>query len=134
MDSRVQDTGRGKTAFGPYFGGPSRLDKHTGANCTPHTAEMKEQLRAMAPGTPVELRLHNDSKLRGWIGDVSESGLTLRRENQGKLEVQAFRFEEIDSAKTVRSVEPTHIGRKILIGIGVTIGSLLIIGILISDK
>jgi hypothetical protein len=101
---------------------------------TRDTAEVTERLRAMAPGTPVELRLHDGAKLRGWIDEVSELRLTLRRESKGRLDVKALRFDEIDSVKTVSSVEPAHIGRKILIGIGVTVGSLLIIGILISDK
>ena len=48
--------------------------------------------------------------------------------------MKTLRFDEIDSFKIVSSVESAHIGRKILIGIGVTVGSLPIIGILISDR
>jgi len=105
-----------------------------GKTITRDTAKVTERLREMPVGTPVELRLHHGPKLRGWVDEVSESGLTLRRESEGRLDVKNLRFDEIDSVKIVSSVESAHIGRKILIGIGVAVGSLLIIGILISDR
>lgn len=50
------------------------------------TASVPDRVRAIALNNPMEVRLQDGSKLRGWRGDVSESGFVLACENKHQLE------------------------------------------------
>ena len=72
---------------------------------------------------PVEVRFLDGSKLRGWLGEVSDSGFSLSHENKGHLRV--------------RSVKQGHTARNILIGVGiavVAIGTVAGIGVMLAEK
>jgi len=89
---------------------------------------VREQMHAIAPNSPVEVRFYDGSKLRGWISDVSDSGFVLNHEIKHKLQYSRFTFDSVRSVRAVKSVNPSHMTRNILIGVGITvvvIGALL---------
>ena len=61
---------------------------------------VREQIRTVAPDTPVEVRFHDGSKIRGWIAEVSDSGFVLNHEVKRKLQRSQF---TLDSVRAVRS-------------------------------
>jgi hypothetical protein len=88
-----------------------------------------ERIRSIPPDSPVELRLVDGSKLRGWIGEVSDTGFVLTRQMKNGLEKNDIRFQQTQTVKQVKSVKPAHTTRNILIGVGigvVVIGGLLL--------
>jgi len=78
---------------------------------------VREQMRAIAPDTPVEVRFHDGSKLRGWIAEVSGNGFVLRHEAKRELKNSQFTFDSVRSVKVVKSVKPSHLTRNIVIGV-----------------
>ena len=80
---------------------------------------VEEQVRAVQAGQPVEVRMVDGSRLRGWIGEVSQAGFVLRREGrQQRLTSSLVTFAQVRSVKQVQSVNSTHTLRNILIGVG----------------
>jgi hypothetical protein len=80
---------------------------------------VQEQVRALHEGQPVEVRFVDGSKLRGWIGEVSDSGFVLRQEgSQRRLTSSPVAFAQVSSVKQVKSVKSSHTLRNILIGMG----------------
>lgn len=89
---------------------------------------VRDQIRAIAPNSPIEVRFQDGSKLRGWISDVSDSGFVLKHEIKHQLQDSQFLFDSVRSVKAVKSVHPSHTTRNILIGVGIAvavIGALL---------
>ena len=89
---------------------------------------VREQMHAIARDSPVEVRFHDGSKLRGWISEVSDSGFVLNHEIKHKLQLSQFTFDSVRSVRTVKSVNPSHTARNILIGVGITV---VVIGVLL---
>ncbi|MBZ5610200.1 MAG: hypothetical protein LAP38_18210 [Acidobacteriia bacterium] len=80
-----------------------------------------ERLRAIAPDTPVEVRLLDHSQLRGWIGDVSDSDFVLSHEVKRQLQRSRIRIDQVREVKVVKNVKPSHTTRNILIGVGIAV-------------
>lgn len=86
----------------------------------------KEQAVAISRGNAVEVRFLDGSKLRGWIGTVSDTGFDLTTEKRG---MQQIRFEDV---KSLRDMRKTTFGRSlgrgyliaiiVVVAIGVTFG------------
>lgn len=93
---------------------------------------LRLELLSLGEGRLVELRLADRSKLRGWIGTISETKLELRMGEQ-RLETRALAFDQIRTVKPVKSLKPSHTGRNILIGVGIAVAAIGI-GILIAAK
>jgi len=87
---------------------------------------IEEQIRAIPPASPVELRLADGSKLRGWVSDVSATGFVLTQERKSQLEKKQITFQQTQSVKVVKSVNPSHRTRNILIGVAVGVGAVAI--------
>jgi hypothetical protein len=97
----------------------------------------REPLRTIRPNSPVEVRFLDGSKLRGWLGEVSDSGFTLSHENKGRLENSRVGFDRVRSVKQVKSVKPGHTARNIPIGVGialVAIGTVAGIGVMLAER
>lgn len=88
---------------------------------------VETQLRAFSPDTPIELRLTDGSKLRGWISELSSTGFTLTQERKNRLEKRQIEFKQAQSVKQVKSVRPSHTTRNILIGVGIGIAGVAIL-------
>jgi hypothetical protein len=97
----------------------------------------REQMRTIGLDSPVEVRFLDGSKLRGWLGEVSDSGFSLSHENKGHLEKSRVGFDLVRSVKQVKSVKPGHTARNIPIGVGiaaVAIGTVAGIGVMLAEK
>ena len=81
---------------------------------------MKSQIQALGPNSLVEVRLFDGSKLRGWIGTISENNFELRL-GKVKLESRSLGFDQVRSVKPAKSLKPSHTGRNILIGVGIAV-------------
>lgn len=82
---------------------------------------IEERLRAIPSDTPVEVRLVDDSKLRGWMGDVSESDFLLSHEVKHQLQRSRIPIAQVRDLKVVKNVKPSHTTRNILIGVGIAV-------------
>jgi hypothetical protein len=87
----------------------------------------KEQVGAIDTNSPVEVRFIDGSKLRGWIGKVSDTGFVLSHEKQHQLTNSQIAFNEIRAVKQVKSVKPSHTVRNVLIGVGITFAAIGIV-------
>ncbi len=86
----------------------------------------EELIRKLPTGAPVELRLHDGTKTRGWISDVGEAQFVLTTERKDhRLEKRQVTFAQVRSARQVGSVRPSHTLRNVLIGVGIGVAALL---------
>jgi hypothetical protein len=86
-----------------------------------------EQVRALDTNSPVEVHFMDGAKLRGWIGEVSDTGFVLSHEVKRQLTKSQVAFNQIRAVKQVHSVKPSHTARNVLIGVGVTLAAIGII-------
>jgi hypothetical protein len=87
---------------------------------------LEEQVRAIRAGQAVEVRFADGSKLRGWVGEISDTGFVLSHESGRRLTSSQLAFRQLASVRQVKDVKPAHTVPNILIGIaivGVLIGS-----------
>lgn len=89
---------------------------------------VKSQIQALGTDRLVEVRLSSGPRLRGWIGAISESGFEFRLGKE-KLELRSLGFDQIRSVKPVDVLNPRHTARNILIGVGITVGVLVALGV-----
>lgn len=99
-----------------------------GQTKAPSPGSIEEQIRSIPPDSPVQIRLLDGSKLRGWISDVSDAGFVLTQEHKSRLEKSQIPFQQVQAVKRVKSVKPSHTTRNILIGVG--IGIVVVAGVL----
>lgn len=90
-----------------------------GQSPTAPSRSVEEQVRTIPPNSPVELRLVDGTKVRGWVSDVSATGFVLTQQSKGQLEKKQIAFQQTRSVKQVKSVKPSHTTRNILIGVGI---------------
>ena len=91
-----------------------------GQSKSPPSGSIQERIRAFPPQSPIEIRLLDGSKLRGWIGEISATEFVLTQERDRLLEKRSIPFQQVRAAKQVGSVKPSHIARNILIVVGIT--------------
>ncbi len=87
-------------------------------------------LNNIPPDTLVELRLHSGERVRGWLATVDSAGVKLRLGRE-TLETRTIAANDVKAVKRVKSAEPRHTGRNILIGVAIAVG-LIATGILIA--
>lgn len=83
---------------------------------------VKSQIQALGTDSLVEVRLSDRSKLRGWIGAISENDFELRL-GKAKLENRTLGFDQVRSVKPAKSLKPSHTMRNVLIGVGVGVAA-----------
>lgn len=93
---------------------------------------VKEQAIGISRGNAVEVRFLDGSKLRGWIGTVTDTGFDLTREDN---RLQQVRFEEV---KSLRDMKKTTFGRSLrrgyLIGVIVVVAIGITFAIVCHDN
>jgi hypothetical protein len=86
-----------------------------------------EQVRALDANSPVEVRFMDGAKLRGWIGEVSDTGFVLSHEVRRQLTKTQVSFDQVRAVKPVHSVKPGHTVRNVLTGVGITLAAIGIV-------
>lgn len=87
----------------------------------------EEQVRAIDTNSPVEVRFMDGAKLRGWIGEVSDTGFVLSHEMRHQLTKSQVAFNQVRAVKQIQSVKSSHTVRNVLIGVGITLAAIGII-------
>ena len=87
----------------------------------------EEQVRAAGTHSPVEVRFIDGTKLRGWIGEVSDTGFVLSHERKHRLTNSRVAFNQIRAVRQVKSVKPSHAARNLLLGVGIALAAIGVI-------
>ena len=98
------------------------------------TRSPEEQLRAIDVRSPVEVRLNDGAKLRGWVGEVSGSGFVLNHEEGPQAKKSQVAFNQIKAVKQIQSVNPRHTTRNLLIGVGVALAAVVVVVAVVAGK
>ncbi len=94
----------------------------------PERASIKEQVLMIRPGSAVEIRLTDKSKLKGRLGAVTDDGFELQALTDEKIATQQVPFDRVQSVKDKGQQSFGHsLGRGFLVA-GIVIG----VGIVIS--
>lgn len=78
----------------------------------------QEQVRAIAANSPVEVKYLDNSKQRGWIGEVSDTGFVLSHEQNKQMEKSQVTFTQVKTVKQLNDIHG-HKRRNIAIAVGV---------------
>ncbi len=84
----------------------------------------QDQVRAIDTNSPVEVRFMDGAKLRGRIGEISDTGFVLSHEVRRQLTKSQVAFDKVRAVRQVQSVKPSHTLRNVLIGVSITLGAL----------
>lgn len=98
-----------------------------GGDQTSSRPSPEEQIRALDAHSPVEVRFVDGSRLRGWVGEVSDTGFVLSHEKNHQLTNSQVAFNQIRAVRHVGNVKPSHTIRNVLIGVGITLVAIGII-------
>ena len=98
------------------------------------SSSIEEKIRAIQPNSPVEVRLHNGTKLRGTIGEVSDTGYVLTHESSGQLVKQSLTYQETRSVKNVDSVKSRNASKHIYTAIAVGMIAVAVIAVVLLLK
>jgi hypothetical protein len=88
----------------------------------------KEQVRTITANSRVEVKFIDDSKQRGRIGEVSDTGFVLTHEKNKQMDKVQVAFVQVKAVKQVSERE-SHKHRNILIGVGIGVGVVVALGV-----
>jgi hypothetical protein len=85
----------------------------------------KTRLLAIPMGSLVDVRLNDNEKIRGRMGEVSDEGFVIQAVQGGKVENRKIAFTDM---KSIKSIGKSHTTRNILLvaGIGVGVGVIVL--------
>ncbi len=84
---------------------------------------VKEQVLTIARDAAVEVRLTDNSKRKGRLGEVSDAGFELQTERKGSITTEQVSFDRVKSVKQLhRDSTGRSIGRTVLIT-GIVVGT-----------
>lgn len=89
----------------------------------------RDQARAIAANSAVEVKFVDGAHRRGWISELSDTGFALSAETKGVMVKSPITFVQVKAIKQVQSVKPSHLTRNILIGVGIGLGALVVLGL-----
>ena len=101
----------------------------------PASTTIKEQVLNISPGSIVEVRLADKSKLRGRLGSVTDSGFELQTVKGGKIDSAQIAFDQVKSVKDTAKKSFGHSLAKGFLIAGIVMGVMAaILGILCATK
>jgi hypothetical protein len=89
---------------------------------------LKEQVIQIPAGAQVEVRLLNKERFRGRLGEVSDEGFTVQIAQGNRIDTRKVAFGDVKSVKAIGNKNK----RGILIGVGATLGILLVLALTIG--
>jgi len=98
-----------------------------GATQAPKKLTVPEQVLEIPSGTMVEVRLRDNSKLRGRLGTVSEKGFVLQELTGAGPQDRNLTFTDVKSVKVVKKRNPAATAAKIGLGVGAAAGVVFIV-------
>ena len=86
----------------------------------------KTRVLAIPIGSLVDVRLNDNKKIRGRMGEVSDEGFVIQAAQGGKVETRKIAFTDM---KSLKPVGKTHTARNILLvaGIGVVVLAIVVV-------
>ena len=90
----------------------------------------KEMVLKIPAGSPVEVRLTDNTKLRGRLGNVSDTGFELQAVKNGKVDTVQVAFDQLKSIKNTGKESFGHsLGKGFLIG-GIVVGAIFLVSVI----
>lgn len=86
--------------------------------------DAKTRVRAIPLGSLVDVRLNNNEKIRGRMGEVPDEGFLIQTVQGGKVETRKIAFTDM---KSVKFVHKSHTTRNILLVAGIAVAVLAIV-------
>jgi hypothetical protein len=90
--------------------------------------EVRDRIRALPPGSTLELKLTNEEKLKGRLGAVGQEGFELRIARKGTITTRKVEFVEVRSMRLRRGMST---GAKIGLGLGIFAGVAVLVTALV---
>jgi hypothetical protein len=91
----------------------------------PASTVIKEQVLKFGPGSPVEVRLADKSKLRGRLSPVNDSGFELQTVKGNKIDTVQISFDQVKSIKDTTKKSFGHSLAKGFLIAGIVFGVIL---------
>ena len=85
---------------------------------------IKETVLTISPGSPVEVRLADGSKLRGRLGTVTDDGFELQTVKGGKVDTAQIAFDQVSAIKDTTKKSFGHSLGKGFVIAGIVIGAI----------
>ncbi len=79
-------------------------------------SEVRDRIRALPPGSMLEVKLTNEEKLKGGLGSASQEEFELRIARKGTIITRTVAFTEVRSVRLKRGMST---GAKIGLGVGI---------------
>ncbi len=95
------------------------------AAAAPDIATVTTQIHAMPLGTQMELQLKSKERVRGYRGAASDTGFALLDKHARERQI-AFGERRLSATS---ETSPSHLRRNILIGVGIAVGTAVVIGV-----
>jgi len=90
---------------------------------------LKEQVVQIPAGSQVEVRLLSKERFRGRLGEVSDEGFSVQIAQANRIETRKAAYGDVKSVKVIGNESKK---RGILIGVGATLGTLLVLALTIG--
>jgi len=118
--------------------GQSVLEARVGASARARAGQeqtqakptVKERILEVPPGTMIEVRLLDKTKIKGRLGEITDQGFTLQTAQGNKIATQQIAFADLKSFKQVGG-KGGH-GWYILAGVGITVTVIVIAAIVVA--
>jgi len=91
---------------------------------------VKERILEVPPGTMIEVRLLDKTKIKGRLGEITDQNFTLQTAQGNKIATQQIAFADLKSFKQVGG-KGGH-GWYILAGVGITVTVIVIAAIVVA--
>ncbi len=90
---------------------------------------LKEQVNQIPGGSKVEVRLLNNGRFRGRLGEVSDEGFIVQTATGNRIGTRKVAFNDVKSVKVIGNKEK---GRGILIGVAAAVGIILVLALTVG--
>lgn len=90
--------------------------------------DVQDRIRALPPGSTLELKLTNEEKLKGKLGSVGPEGFELRIAREGTITARKVAFTEVRSMRLRHGMST---GAKIGLGVGIFAGVAVLVTALV---
>src|SRR6266496_1815550 len=91
---------------------------------TGDVVDVRDRIRALPPGSTLEVKLTNEEKLKGKLGSVGPEAFELQISRKGTITARRVAFTEVRSIHQKRGMSTRA---KILLGVGIFAGTAVVV-------